>query len=73
MISNLARWQPTRAMLARSFVASKSSSLESWRSECVACYGIFNIGITLIEILDRSRKLECSDPRDVMYGFLGVA
>lgn len=64
MASNLVKWQPTHAMLTRSFVASKISSLENWSSECVAYYGIFNIGITLIEVLDRSRRLECSDPRD---------
>ena len=65
-------FQPTRAFLAREFMESIFSNPEQWKSECIASYGSFSAGTVFMEVLYRSCMLQCSDPRDMIYGMLGI-
>jgi hypothetical protein len=63
---------PTWAFLPRRFVEDVSSNPEAWKKESLACYGMFNKGTVLTDILYRSCMLQCLDPRDMIYALLGV-
>lgn len=64
--------QPSKALMSRMFVESVSSDPEDWKNKCFMCYGAFNSGTVLTELLYRSSMLQCSDPRDIIYAILGI-
>jgi hypothetical protein len=63
---------PFRALQARRFVSSVSYNPEGWAGDCLTSYGSFNFGTVLTEVLYKCGGLQCSDPRDNVYGILGV-
>ena len=65
-------YQPTRAFLARTFIESALSDLQGWKSECLSSYYSFNVGTVFLEIFYRNCMLQCSDPRDMIFGILGI-
>ena len=65
-------YQPMRALLPRTFIESVFSDLQGWKSECLNSYHSFSIGTVMVELLYRTCMLQCSDPRDMIYGILGV-
>lgn len=45
---------------------------EGWAGDCLTSYGSFNFGTVLTEVLYKCGGLQCSNPRDNVYGILGV-